>query len=116
VRVDRFAEDVLQQERELTHDESGFARSMGSLPSDLESQVDGARHAAAISAIETTGLSFDRDYITAELRYERTLIHLIEDEMLPSARAPELRRFLETLHAKTARRISAAEEIESKIP
>ncbi len=115
-RVDRFAEDVLQQERETIHDESGFEHAIGSIGSDLRTQVEEARHAAAVASIDATGAGFDRDFMTAELRYERILMHLIEDEMLPSARAPQLRRFLESLRAKTARRISAAEEVESKLP
>jgi predicted outer membrane protein len=116
VRVDRFAEDILQDERELTRDEAGLMFSVGSTTSPLEAQVADARRDTAVAAIGASGPGFDRAFLASEIRYERALLRLLENEMLPSARAAELRRFLQRLHTKTAKRIMVAQDIASQLP
>ena len=116
VRVDLFAEDILQDERELTRDEAGLMFSVGSTTSPLEAQVADARRDTAVAAIGASGPGFDRAFLASEIRYERALLRLLENEMLPSARAPELRRFLQRLHTKTAKRIMVAQDIASQLP
>jgi predicted outer membrane protein len=115
VRVDRFAEDVLQQERELTRDEANLAVSLGATTSPLAEQVEQARHAANVAAVGRHEGEFDRDFIAGEIRYERELIRLIDSEMIPDARSPDLRVFLRSLRAILERRVVAAQEVSSNL-
>jgi predicted outer membrane protein len=115
VRVDRFAEDVLQQERELLRDESGLMLSLGATKSPLEERVMEARHSADVAAIDAHGADFDRDFMAGEIRYEHQLMRLIDDEMIPNARSPELHRFLQSLRATIEKRLIAAEEVSSNL-
>jgi len=116
VRVDRFAEDVLQQERELLHDEAGLTLSLGATKSPLEELVEEARRSADVTAIGAHGSDFDRDFMAGEIRYEHELMRLIDDEMLPNARSPQLHGFLQSLRATIEKRIVAAEEVSTNLP
>jgi hypothetical protein len=86
VRVDRFAEDVLQQEREFARgerEESGLMLSLGATKSPLTDRVKEARHLAEVSTIGARSAGFDRDFMDGAIRCERKLMSLIDDEMLP---------------------------------
>ncbi len=86
VRADRFAEDVLQQEREFARgerEESGLMLSLGATKSPLTDRVKEARHLAEVSTIGARSAGFDRDFMDGPIRCERKLMSLIDDEMLP---------------------------------
>jgi predicted outer membrane protein len=105
-RVDRFATDLLMDERQFTHEQSSLAKSVGSDGSDLERRVGALRDEIGTPNPK----SFDHDFLAAEVAYERGLLHLIEDEMMPSAFDPQLRETLAAMRGKTHARLLTAEE------
>ena len=113
VRVERFASDLVTDDRELEHARRALPRRDEPAPSELLAEVQEARGEVADTLHSASPASFDHDFIAAEIRYERALGQLIQDEMIPSATAPELKEYLQDLRAKTTRARLAAEQIET---
>ena len=113
VRVERFASDLVTDDRELEHARRVLPYQDAPAPSELLVEVQEARGEVADALRAASPGSFDCDFIAAEIRYQRALGQIVQDEMIPNATSPELKQFLQDLKAKTMRARLVAEQVES---
>src|SRR5262249_35384197 len=114
-RVDRLASQILLDQRELTNGQTALSRKITGQQSDMSTKVQHVRSALDDAIRSSTGATFDRHFIDAEIDYCRTLLQLIDNEMLPSAQSSERKSYLQTVRSKTAIRLLQAQEIDAQL-
>jgi predicted outer membrane protein len=114
-RVERLARDMIDNDRELDRDLAGLETHLASEPSELRKKVADARIAASESFRGTSNIGFDLGFVEAEARFDQALLHLLDEEMLPSASSQRLRAYLQTLRSKTQADLNAAEQVQNHL-
>jgi predicted outer membrane protein len=115
-RVERLAQQMIFDGRELSATQANLARSIPGAPGALESRVADAHHVLSETIRTTTASGFDQKFLDATISYCKQLITVLDTEMIPSAQSPDVQHYLTTLRSKTQSRLLAAEEIQAQLP
>lgn len=114
-RVDRLATQMLMDQRELTSGQASLARKIPAQQSDMSSRAADARRQVTDAVGAPGSGTYDRHFLDAEMAYCRTMLQLLDTEMIPSARSSDLKQYLQNFRSKTASRLLQAQEIDGQI-
>ena len=114
-RVERFAQQMILDQRDLDAQQARIGRMISASPSDVSARVEDARRPLS-EAAHSTAMTFDKDFLSAQIDYSKKLMKLLDEELIPSATSPELKSYLQALRSKTASRLLQAQEIVSQMP
>jgi predicted outer membrane protein len=115
-RVSRFAETLILDQRDIAAQQAALARKYPGASSPTSTSIDSGRGDFVQSLKTSYGASFDRAFVDGQIRDSQAMLKLIDQELLPSARTPEIREFLHNLRSKTIAHLLAAQEIQVQIP
>jgi putative membrane protein len=61
------------------------------------------------------GAQFDKDYIDAQVKEHRDLLDLLDNKVIPQAKAPELKTELQAVRTRVEAHLKVAEDIQKKL-
>jgi predicted outer membrane protein len=114
-RVERFAQQLTMDQREIAAMQASIARTISGTQSEMSAKLAEARHSLSEAIRAASPASFDQAFLAAQVAYAHALIKLLDEDMIPSAKSTELKTFLQNLRAKTSTRLLQAQEIESQL-
>lgn len=82
--------------------------------SQIVTQLD-VDAASTMSKLKAAAGDFDRAYIDAQVEAHRSLLSLIDDQLLPNAKNPELRGYLEDIRTKAKMHLKKAEDTQQEL-
>src|SRR5215471_506609 len=85
--------------------------SVSSISSSLES--DARQQTSSMSS--RTGADFDRAYMDAQVKEHQSLLDLIDNQLLPNAKAAEVKAHLQTVRSTVQSHLKEAQDIQRKL-
>jgi putative membrane protein len=85
--------------------------SSSSVSTSLES--DAKQMTSSMSS--RTGAEFDRAYIDAQVKEHQSLLDLIDAQLAPNAKAPEVKSFVQAVRTKVQSHLKEAQDIQHKL-
>jgi putative membrane protein len=115
-RVSRFAEQLILDQRSLAAQHASLTRKYPGGTTPLSASLDAERSELVQSLRTSHGASFDRAFIESQIKDAQAMLKLIDRELMPSARTPDMKDFLQNLRARTIAHLLAAQEIQIQLP
>lgn len=117
-RVAHFASDLIMDGRALGAQRSAVARRLDSrapASSAAGSEVDVERGGYLQSLRASDGASFDRRFVASQVKQNQTMLKLLDEELIPSAKNPDVKDYLRSVRSKTIAHLLAAQEIDNQL-
>jgi putative membrane protein len=113
-RVKRFASMMLKEHGEADGKGNEVAKKTHAslTPSEPSNQIETEAKQLSSQIATQKGKDFDRAYIDAQVKQHRTVLDLIERELLPAARSTEVKELLQTIRPKIESHLQEAQQIQ----
>jgi putative membrane protein len=109
-RVLSFARMMLEQHREWRQRQAQLGFSTAGSPMFQTISQQGRRTVATLSDLE--GQEFDRAYLQAQLEQHQRVLNQIDQQLLPTARNPQLVEYLQTMRPIVQQHLQAARALQ----
>lgn len=113
-RVKEFARTLEKDHKANLERGQALAKQLGTPPSEQ------AREQAAKSVEDTelagkTGAEFDQAFVSYQVEHHQEVIDRLRNELLPAARDPQLRTFIENTIPKLEQHLATARELQNQL-
>jgi len=112
-KVMAFATMMIQQHGEAEAKGKKIAQASKITPakSDTSNKLESEGKATIASLSSQKPADFDKAYMESQLKAHRDVLSLLDDKLLPNAKAPELKTHLDEVRKHVASHLAKAEEI-----
>jgi len=110
--VKMYAQRVAGEHTEANHKIMEFDKELGITPEEtkLSKSIRSDRKRAVDRLKKLSGRKFDKTYLNDEVVFHRQVIDVLDNQLLPSARSEELKKFLVHLRPALASHLEFAEQ------
>jgi putative membrane protein len=116
-QVKRFAERMIADHGQLRASEHHLVTRLKVTPQEnaMSQQLQSESKNIMDTLRGEKGASFDRDYVDAQVKEHKDLLDMIDNNLLPQAKHPELKAVLQTVHAKVEGHLKMAQDIQKSL-
>lgn len=116
-RVKSFAVTMISEHGSAEAKGKSISRNANITPveSDLSRRLKADADSTLSSLRDQKGKAFDKAYVNAQIKMHRQVLSTIDDELLPNASNPQLKRHLDDVRKHVASHLAKAEDLERKV-
>ncbi len=116
-RVKSFATTMISEHGSAEAKGKSISQSANIQPveSDVSRRLKADADSTLASLRDQKGKAFDKAYVNAQVKMHRQVLATIDDELLPNASNPQLKKHLDDVRKHVASHLAKAEDLEKKV-
>jgi putative membrane protein len=116
-QVKHFASMMVKDHTDADHKGQDVAKKthLSPSPSAVSTTLESDAKQMTSSLSSRTGAQFDRAYIDAQVKQHQALLDVIDSQLLPNAKTPEVKSLVQTMRPKVQSHLKEAQDIQRKL-
>jgi putative membrane protein len=116
--VKSFARAMIEDHTDARDEGRSVGKKIGvsPSPSPVSTELKSANNQIIISLRTLQKNAFDRAYVDSQIKMEKKVLDLIDDQLLPGAQAAEVKSLLSNMRGSLDEHVDKAEKILEKLP